>query len=121
PADTPLTAAQLGLTQNNLEVVFDLEAVQPSTTPGDQRIMVETDEDGIGPLRFEFGDAVRATAVQVQLKDRVFNPPQSIVGGQISWVGNDTSKAPVMPNLIAQIVPDLSQSAGARAQWYLRA
>jgi hypothetical protein len=117
PADTPLTAAQLGLTQNNLEVVFDLEAVRPSATPGDLRIAVEIDEDGIGPLPFEFGDAVRATAVQMAVQDRAPQTAKDIVGGTIGWLEADKgpNSSPQMPQVFSSITKVLP--AGSQVRW----
>ena len=60
------TAAQLGFTEN-LTQTFFVEAVRPSTTVADQQMKVEVDWDGEGTEWVATEDAVRVTAIPVNI------------------------------------------------------
>jgi len=109
------TPEQLGLTPASREKTLYVEAVKASGNVGDQRILVEVDPDGPGPFGFMVKDAVRVTAVKVELRDTADNN-RDILGGYIAWIGADP--APRMPQLRAQVLPDLGN--GISAEWSMR-
>lgn len=60
----------LGFTDNTVTgVVFYAEAVQVSSAPADIRLKIEIDPDGNGPMSFLEADAVRFTALDVNLME----------------------------------------------------
>ncbi len=76
------TGVQLGLTGQTRVVTLYVEAIAPSSTPGDQRIAVEVDPDGDGPADFGYSDAVRATVrwvdAEVDTADTLEDQPVTI-------------------------------------------
>ena len=55
------TFSDLGISSNNKIIRLFVEGIAASTSPGDQRILVEIDPDGNGPQGYMAADAVRVT------------------------------------------------------------
>jgi len=72
------TAEQLGFSGTVGTKVFYVEAIAPSASLGATRILVEVDPyGGDDPERFILGDAVRMTAIKVEIKNPV-NPNKGV-------------------------------------------
>jgi hypothetical protein len=110
-----LEPARIGITTESLTATLYLEAVDASAVLADQRILVEVDPDGSGPRGFMASDAVRTTAVKVDLRD-AGDSNREIIGGYIAWIAADPD--PAMPQLRVKVVPDLGNSIAAA--WSMR-
>ena len=98
-----LTAADLGFSPGTSIRTLYLEAVQPSDVELGERIRVEVDPDGGGPLGFDVREAVRVTSVEVQLQDEL----NTVRGGEVAWIDNPGGN-PQMPQLTARLRPTIS-------------
>jgi len=111
----PAQLALLGFSATKRDVKLYLEGINASKAIGDQRILVEVDPDGPGPLDFIANDAVRVTAVKIDLWDAA-DGDRRIIGGYIAWIGADPN--PRMPQLWAKVLPDLGNAIAA--EWSMR-
>ncbi len=116
PANAVLTPAQLRLTPASRTVKLYLEGTDRSAALATNRIFVEVDPDGPGPLGFMAKDAVRTTVVRVRLVD-IGDRNKQVIGGTIAWIKADPD--PRMPQLNVRVEPD--PSATLNAEWSLKA
>lgn len=115
PSMVPLTLVQLHVPAASRTVVLYVEGIDKSAAVGAERIAIELDPDGPGPMGFIAKDVVRVTVVKLELLDTA-DSNKAIVGGSIAWIAGDP--APRMPQLVAKLQPQLD--AGLGAEWSLR-
>ncbi len=111
----PPQLALLGFTATKRDVTLYLEGIEAGAAVSDQRILVEVDPDGAGPVGFIAKDAVRTTVAKVDLRDGADNDRQ-IIGGYIAWITADPD--PAMPRLRVRVVPDLGN--GIVTEWSMK-
>ncbi len=98
-------AADLGFSGGKRECIFFVEGVGGSDLAGDQRILVEVDPDGSGPMDFVLKDAVRVTVVLLEVFDE--REDRIIYGGDMAFIS--AVDLPEMPRLVATIYPALDE------------
>jgi hypothetical protein len=120
PSQVVLAPNQVGITPAKRTVTLYLEGLARSDRLAGDRILVEVDPDGAGPIGYIVSDAVRVTVVRVRLVDRAnTQPDNSIIGGGIAWIfgGTNASPDPAMPRLEADILPPIPTHT---ARWSMK-
>lgn len=105
----------LGITSSVRTVTLYLEAVEASAGIAAERVLVSVAPNGPGQPDFFAGDAARATAVKVKLRDTA-DGNKAIIGGSVAWI----TPEPVMPQLEVSLVPNLAATVAEPAKWLLQ-